>query len=79
MARSQAAHVRGQRPVDPDVSRPARLAARHPEGAAVTNRCLDVISVISHDLGQQLGCYGAPDARTPNLARGKPDVALVDP
>ena len=31
------------------------------------NRSLNVISVISHDLGQQLGCYGAPDARTPNL------------
>jgi len=30
---------------------------------------LNCVTIVAHDLGQQLGCYGHPDARTPNVDR----------
>lgn len=31
------------------------------------NKKLNIITVVSHDLGQHMGCYGVPDVRTPNF------------
>ena len=31
------------------------------------NKKLNIITVISHDLGQHISCYGVPDVRTPNF------------
>ena len=31
------------------------------------NKKLNIITVISHDMGQHMGCYGVPDVRTPNF------------
>jgi len=33
----------------------------------MADRPLNLIVVISHDLGQHMGCYGAPDVRTPHF------------
>jgi len=33
----------------------------------VLNKKLNIITVVSHDLGQHMGCYGVPGVRTPNF------------